>query len=125
MGSLYGESIDLDDPFFGRLTDDERILRQRAELALDTPRGFLDGFPEHGFVWSEQVLRALDPTGLALLPLEVRTALEQEPSIATADVSTASTTPTPGGGAAVSLALQMTGHEGDAVGFNISTPVTG
>lgn len=120
MGDLYGESIDLDDPFFGRLTEDARILRQRAELALDTPRGALDGFPEHGFVWDEQVLRALDSRASALLPLEVRTALEQEPSIASAEVGVSSSTETPGGGVALALAIQVTGHEGDAVGFEVA-----
>lgn len=121
MGALYGTSIDLDDPFFGALDDDAAILRQRAELALDTPRGDLDGFPEHGFVWSAQALRTLDPTALAMLPLEVRTALEQEPSISSAEVEPDRSVDTAGGGAELELSIRVFGANGDAVGFSLPT----
>lgn len=124
MGDLYGTSIATADPFFGALTDDAAILQQRAEIALGTPPGALDGFPEYGFVFDEQVLRALDSTALAFLPLEVRGGLEQEPAIATADVSIARYAPTPGGGADVALDIRLTGQTGDSVGFTTSTPTT-
>lgn len=119
MGDLYGSSIDIDDPFFGELTDDDAILRQRAKIALGTPPGALDGFPEHGFVFDEQVLSALDSTSLALLPLEVRTGLEQEPAIVSAEVSIERMTTKPDGGVDLALGIQVTGAEGEATGFSL------
>ncbi len=120
MGDLYGTSILIDDPFFGRLTDDAEILRQRGKLALATQRGALDGFPEHGFVFEEQVLRRLDATARALLPLEVRTALEQEPSIAAATVEEQSATDAPGGGVEIALRIDVQGHGGDGADFTVA-----
>ncbi len=65
------------------------------------------------------MLSRLDSTSKALLPLEVRTGLEQEPAIQSAEVQIASYASTPGGGVALSLAIQITGADGDAVGFSL------
>ena len=115
MGTIFGTQVDLDDPFMGLIDDDETIGEQMATVALDTPPGSLDAFQEYGFEISSVVLRSLDATGLAMLPLEVRNALEQEPT-------TSSTGPGPT--VTMTLACSITAAEGDSVGFSIPMPTT-
>lgn len=117
MGDLYGTSIDTADPLFGPLTDDGLIARQKCEIAVGTEPGSLDEFLEYGFLWDDAVLRAVDATQLALLPLEVRMGIEQEPAFASVDV-TQTVTRTPGG-VRVFEAIEITGAEGDRVGFTL------
>jgi hypothetical protein len=122
MGDLYGNfTIDTTDEFFRVLSDDAEILVQRGVLALSTAEGNLDGFPEFGFDFDTQVSRALDPTSQAMLPLEVRMALEQEPSIQTAEVAELSAVPTGDGGLDLALGIQLTGATGDQVGFTVAS----
>lgn len=118
---VYPPQINLFDPTFFPLTEDGDVARQRGLLALNTEPNALDGFPEYGFVFDAQVLRSLDPIGLAMLPLEVRDALEQEPSFVTADVTPVSQVALPGGGVALTLKCQVTGAEGNTVGFSVAT----
>lgn len=122
MGDLYGTSIDINDVFFGELDDDTTIARQRVDLALDTPIGYLDEFPEYGFEMRGVILRGMTPTDVALLPLEVRTALEQEPSFVSAEVAVASQSTGPGPTVALSLACSITAASGDQVGFSVAVP---
>lgn len=121
MGDLYGRTINIFDPLFGELDDDGAIARQKGLIALNTEPNALDGFPEYGFVWDSQVLRAVDSVALALQPLEIRQALEQEPAFVSADVTLASRTQTPGGGVALAYTITITGADGDAVGFTVAT----
>jgi phage baseplate assembly protein W len=121
MANLYGNStINITDPNFGLMTADADILQQRGVIALSTPAGNLDGFPEFGIEFDGQVSQALSPTKLAMLPLKVRTALEQEPSIQTAEVTVQSSTSTGDGGVALTLGIQLTGATGDQTGFTVA-----
>jgi hypothetical protein len=87
MGALYDEEVDIDDPWFEVTNDDSKIAQQLAATALDTPPGSVDPFPEYGFSFRSTILTGLTETERALLPLEVRGALEQEPSFVEADVT--------------------------------------
>lgn len=124
MGNLYGTSFNIFDPLFGFLTGGGDIARQKALLALNTEPGSLDEFPQYGLVFDGQILRALDPTALAMLPLEVQQALEQEPAFTSATVTPVSQTQAADGGVSLTLSIQITGAEGDSVGFTVSTPTT-
>jgi len=124
MGDLYGTTFNIFDPLFGSLSDDGAIARQKALIALNTEGASLDEFPQYGFVWDSQVLRAVDPVQLAMLPLEIGQALEQEPAFASAQATLASADQTPGGGLALAYRIEITGAQGDAVGFTVATPTT-
>lgn len=119
MGDLYGTSIDTTDPSFGALTDDALILRQKAAIALGTEPGALDGFPDYGFIFEAQINKGFSSTDLAMLPLEVRTALEQEPAFARVNVTVASQIASGDGGVTIALQLDLTGAAGDKVGFTV------
>jgi hypothetical protein len=120
MGYLFGSAIDVDDPFFEETTDDPTIALQTAELALDTPLGSLDEFPDYGFDMRGTILAASTPTEIAMLPLEARSALEQEPSFASAEVTVTEAGAGPGPTVTRSLACVITTREGDAVGFTFT-----
>lgn len=117
MGAIFGFGIlDLSDPSFGYTDDDAVIGTQYAAVALDTPPGTVDAFPEYGFELKNVTLRAMSPTEVAMLPLEVRTALEQEPAFVSAEVvvtqqSQVDTSVT------MALACSITTATGDAVGY--------
>lgn len=122
MGTnLYGPSINIFDPLFGATTDDAQTAPQMALLALGTEPNSLDEFPDFGFVFDEQAGRCLDPTALAMLPLDVRAGLLAEPAFTDATVTIASATETEGGGISVALSIQIVGAEGDAVGFTLAS----
>ena len=124
MGTIFGTQVDLDDPFMGLIDDDETIGEQMATVALDTPPGSLDAFQEYGFEISSVVLRSLDATVLAMLPLEVRNALEQEPAFVSADVVPTTSSTGPGPTVTMTLACSIAAAEGDSVGFSIPMPTT-
>lgn len=54
MGERFGTTIDIDDPNFGVLEDDARILEQAVEMRLDTAEG----------TYFEEPLYGLDVQGL-------------------------------------------------------------
>ncbi len=122
MGStdLYGASINIFDPFFGSTTSDAQTARQMALIILGTAPGSLDGFPDAGFLFDEQLLRALDATALAMLPQEVVQGILSEPAFTDA-TATPTTTQTPGGGVAMALDMRITGASGDTVGFTLAS----
>lgn len=114
MGALFGEEVDIDDPEFGVTDDDQVIATQLGQTALDTPPGSLDEFLEYGFEFRGAILRAYTKTELALLPLELRTALEQEPAFVSAEVVVT------GPPEAVRADCSVTVADGDAVGFAVT-----
>ena len=119
MGTLYGSQLNLDDPTLGQTTDDPTILRQRGEIALSTAPGSVQSDPLYGFVWDWQIMQALSPTGLAMLPQQVQQALEAEPSIASSTVSITSQSAT-AGGTSLALAITLTGATEDSVGLSLA-----
>jgi len=122
---VLGTSIDTSDPRFGALSDDQRILVQRAVMALETEQGSLDGFPEYGFDIEGRLLEGLDTDELALFPLEVRAALEQEPAFAAVTVEVVSQQDTADGGTSLELRIEITPVTGDAVDFTVSASGNG
>jgi hypothetical protein len=121
MALFYGASASLFDPLFNATMDDAQTAPQMAIVALGTVANTLDGFPDFGFDFDGQVNRALDPIGLAHLPLEVQGGLLAEPAFVDAQVDVASVVDTGGGTVAVTLSIRVTGADGDAVGFSLSS----
>lgn len=121
MGALLGSAIIIDDPLFGLSSDDGTIANQMARIALNTPPGFHDAFPDYGFEMRNEILSAKTPTAIAMLPLEVRAALEAEPAFVGADVVA---TTIQGGGTTVleSLNCSIELAEDNSVGLTL--PVT-
>ncbi|MFS8068763.1 MAG: hypothetical protein ACMG6S_20575 [Byssovorax sp.] len=115
MGTLYGESINVDSPFFARLTDDQAILTQAILLRLSTKRGFYWADPEYGLSLADFINDGLTPDAIARLPMEVQSELEKDERIAGAAVSAAITT-TPQG-ASVSLSIRVVPVDGSAFTF--------
>jgi phage baseplate assembly protein W len=115
VGVLYGESINVDSPFFARLTDDQAILTQAILLRLSTKRGFYWADPEYGLSLADYINDGLTPDALARLPVEVQSELEKDERIASAAVS-AAITETPQG-AAVNLSIRVTPVEGKTFTF--------
>jgi hypothetical protein len=121
MALLYGASANLFDPLFNPTTDDAQTAPQMAIVALGTIPNTLDGYSDFGFDFDGQVNRALDPTALAMLPVEVQGGLLAEPAFVDAQVDVASVVDTGGGTVAVTLAILVTGAEGDAQGFSLTS----
>jgi hypothetical protein len=122
MAAIFQDSIDIDDPLFGALEDDPTIGKQMAQIALDTPPGSLDAFPEYGFSFNAEILKAHDTTEVQFLPLEIRTALEAEPAFVTADVAINVAGQGPGPTVALEAACSITAAEGDQVDFAAPLP---
>jgi phage baseplate assembly protein W len=121
MGDLLGTEINLDDPFFGFTADDTLIASQLAEVALNTPPASLDAFPEYGFELQGLLLAPATPTQIAMIPLEIRGALEQEPAFTSADVVVQQQSQGPGPTVTQSVAATITVASGDAIGFTVPT----
>jgi hypothetical protein len=121
MPQNFGASVNIFDPLFGATTDDSQTAPQMAIIALGTVANTLDGYPDFGFDFDGQVNRALDATALAMLPVEVQGGLLAEPAFVDAQVDVASVVDTGGGGVAVTLSIQVTGAEGDAIGFSLAS----
>lgn len=89
MGALFGESIDTRSPTLAPLRDDPLIIAQWVELCLQTPRGFMWSAPEYGCDLKAYVGRGLTDDDFAILPAEIRGALQSDERIANADVALA------------------------------------
>lgn len=121
MAMIFGASASLFDPLFNPTTDDAQTAPQMAVVALGTLPNTVDGFPGFGFDFDGQVNSALDKTGIAMLPVEVQGGLLADPAFVDAQVDVASVTDTGGGTVAVVLSIQVTGADGDAVGFSVAS----
>ena len=118
MGDLYGETIDINSPFFARLTADEAIFAQALTMRLSTKRGFYWADPEYGLLLSDYVNEGLTPDALARLPLEVQLELEKDERVGSAAVKPSLTTGPQG--AAVELLITVTPVEGKVFAFVVA-----
>lgn len=115
MGTLYGESLNVDSPFFARLTDDQSILTQAILLRLSTKRGFYYADPEYGLSLADYINDGMTPDALARLPLDVQSELEKDERIAGVVVVPSLTTTPQGVG--VSLSIRVTPVDGSTFTF--------
>lgn len=118
MGTLYGESIDVDSPFFARLTDDEAIFSQALLLRLSTQRGRYWADTEYGLDLAGYVNDGLTPDAIARMPIEVASELEKDERVGSVSV-TAAVTDGPQG-VAVRLGIQVTPVEGATFTFVVA-----
>ena len=122
MGTqLYGSSINIYDPAFGSTTDDSQTAPQMAVIALGTDPGSMDSYPDFGFDFDGQVGRAVTATDVAMLPLEVQAGVMAEPAFTDVQATLASATETGDGGVSVAIQIQITGADGNAVGFTVAS----
>lgn len=115
MGTLYGESLNVDSPFFARLTDDQSILTQAILLRLSTKRGLHWADPEYGLSLADYINDGMTPDALARLPLDVQSELEKDERLASAVVVPSLTTTPQGVG--VSLSIRVTPVDGSTFTF--------
>jgi phage baseplate assembly protein W len=107
VGTLFGRTINIASPTFAEMTDDNAIAAQAVQLILSTRHGSLWWSPESGRDLRDYVNLGLTPERLAIIPAEVRAAIEYDPRVDRADVSKAETTYTADGGAALRIPIDV------------------
>lgn len=115
MGLLYGETVNIDSPFFAVLSNDQAILMQAILMRLNTARGTYWADPEYGLALTDYVNEGLTPDALARIPVEVQSELEKDERVAGAFVKASITYGK--NGVAVSLNIQITPVEGKEFDF--------
>ena len=117
----YGESIAIDDPNFGALTDPSTILGQGIVMRLDTARGSDWSDPEYGLLVTGYIGDALTTDALARIPSDVAAELRKDDLINDVDVRP-TVTRLPLGG--YSVALDMTVQPVIAASFDLTLSVS-
>lgn len=118
MGVLYGQTVNVKSKLFRKLTDDEAILAQAAELRLGTKRGTYWTDPEYGLLCTDYVNEGVTRETLARIPNEVSAELEKDERIATATV--APTLARTESGAAILLAITIEPVAGPSFDMTLS-----
>lgn len=106
MGDLYGTTIDASDPFFGLLTDDQKILEQASVLRLSTQRSTYWTDPEYGDELTEMLLEGLTQASLARIAGRIVAELEKDERVGS--VEAIATIAVVGAVVGVSVAITVT-----------------
>lgn len=86
MGELYGETINIDSPAFGRLRDDGKILSQALRMRFGTERGFLWDSPDYGLAFENYLEDGVTAEKLAALSSEMKAECESDVRVSSAAV---------------------------------------
>jgi hypothetical protein len=118
VGTLYGETVNIDSPFFAKLTDDQAILTQAILMRLNTARGTYWADTEYGLALSNYINDGLTLDKLATIPREVQSELEKDDRVAGAFVrADLANGPM---GVSVTMTIQITPVEGKKFDFTIA-----
>ncbi|MCC6559660.1 MAG: hypothetical protein IT372_42630 [Polyangiaceae bacterium] len=118
MGA-FGESIDIFDPNFRALTDDQRILLQAAYMRLNTAAGTYWDDPDYGLLVSDLVNADMTEDEVLSLQSRVKAQLELDERLEAAIV-TAALAATDGDNVSVKLAIRLVPRDGDAFTFTLA-----